>query len=412
MLKAMRKRLRSHSRMRAQSLGNGKTLLLVDQVVCSGSNAVAVLVASVFLQTEALNAYVLLQLLATTAIGFQRSILLDPSLVVTSKSNVGIAYGRWLAAFLLTPGVALLAGSALGLWTFYWPFVFLAISFPLIQDCFRYKSFALGRYIRALLSDGLWLLCLLIGAFVVHPTSVWEMIALWGGGAALALVPLVYRSPKRKEKVLSPALDLGKYQVTEWAVASFTTVVPMLLVQWLVPLASVSAFRLAQTFMGPLNTITSYVSVRYLLQSSLISRSSVGQMHRVVARTSRGLMLVAFTYGIAVVIAFYCLRNYVDPVLVDQLVYAVPVTVLAAVIASPCTPYLGLTRALSRHSSTILPRIQVLGTNVLAIILGISLWFATNLDPLVVTALITAAGSFVAYRRLFRRTIAFVSENL
>ncbi|MFW3386676.1 UNVERIFIED_CONTAM: hypothetical protein RF648_11770 [Kocuria sp. CPCC 205274] len=283
--------------------------------------------------------------------------------------------------------------------------VFLLIAAPLLQDCLRYKAFVAKSFAWPLVSDSVWLLFLVCGTIGFKPQGVLLMFALWGGGAFVAAIPLVHVRQSLNGRQFREVLRLGKYQFTEWSLAAFTTTVPLFVMQAVIPLASISAFRLAQTLMGPLNTVTSFVSVKYLLDSASFSKLDRQAIRQRVSKTSWILVGFAAFYGSLVVAGFLLFGHLVDPVLAEQLVYAVPITVIAAIVTSPCTPFLALARSLSLHRATIMPRLQVVLANVFAIGIGIVLWSKLRVDPLVVTSLFTAVVSFLIYRRLFIRVL-------
>ncbi|MGG7652428.1 hypothetical protein [Kocuria rosea] len=392
--------------LQARKLFSGKNAtLLLDQVVCSASNAAAVMVAAFFLSSDHLNVYVAVQLIGTSLIGLQRSIFLDPSLVVTGNGAGHVAYGKWLWRSLGPFTVVALGISFLLEVQLFSPLTVLSILFPLVQDCLRYRSLAHGAYTRTLISDGVWLVALLGGTVLFHPDSPQFMLVLWGVSAAISLPVLFFRLPLTGQRGLKASLALGRYQVAEWTIASLTSVAPLLVVQAVLPVGSVAAFRLAQTAMGPLNTLNNFVMVRFLLGSSVLQDHDRAGLQRVVRHSSFAISSVTMVYGTLACLGFYLARPWLDPAIVSQVAYAVPVTVLAAVLMSPCTPYLGLARSLSLQRFTITPRFVVLVFNVLATAAGFWLWSHHRFDPLVVTILVTAIASLIAYSLMFKRTL-------
>lgn len=398
--------------LQAKKFFSGKNAtLLLDQVVCSASNAAAVMVAAFFLSSDHLNLYVSIQLIATSLIGLQRSIFLDPSLVVTGNGTAHVAFGRWLwcslgPCTLVALGIALLFEIPL-----FSPLTVLSILFPLVQDCLRYRSLAHGAYARTLISDGVWLVALLVGTMLFRPDSPQIMLALWGVSAAISVPALLFGLPQIGQQSLRASLALGRYQVAEWTIASLTSVAPLLVVQAVLPVGSVAAFRLAQTAMGPLNTLNNFVMVRFLLGSSALQSHDRRGLQRVVRHSSLAISSVTLVYGALACLGFYLARPWLDPAIASQVAYAVPVTVLAAVLMSPCTPYLGLARSLSLQRFTITPRFVVLVFNVLATAAGFWLWNHYRFDPLVVTILVTAVASLIAYRLMFKRTLARAASS-
>ncbi|GEO94599.1 hypothetical protein [Kocuria turfanensis] len=398
--------------LQARKFFSGKNAtLLLDQVVCSASNAAAVMVAAFFLSGDQLNHYVTVQLIGTSLIGFQRSIFLDPSLVITGNGTANVAYGKWLWRSLGPCTVVALSIAYLLEISFFSPLTVLSILFPLVQDCLRYRSLAHGAYARTLVSDGVWLIALLLGTILYRPDSPEVMLALWGMSAAMSVPALLFRLPSARQKSLRAPLALGRYQVAEWTIASLTSVAPLLVVQAVLPVGSVAAFRLAQTAMGPLNTLNNFVMVRFLLGSSTLQSHDRLGMQRVVRHSSLAISSVTLVYGALACLGFYLAQPWLDPTIVTQVAYAVPVTVLAAVLMSPCTPYLGLARSLSLQRLTITPRFVVLVFNVLATAAGFWLWNHYRFDPLVVTILVTSMASLVTYRLMYKRTLSRAARS-
>lgn len=388
------------------------TFLLGDQVICSASNAAGVIVAAVLLTGSDLNYYVTLQLIGTTLIGLQRALFLDPSLVVHGENNTTAAYGKWiwglvLPITVLTLIILLVIGfrhNAL--------IIVISLLFPIVQDCMRYRSMAYGKYSQLLISDSIWLGVLVGGAVTLQPANSYLNLLLWGGGAAIAAPFLLFREKGLTQTAIRPSLSLGRYQLTEWTIAMTTSVIPLLVVQATLPSSSVAAFRLAQTLMGPLNTLSNFVMVRFLLDARLIKLYKTDQIKLVVRKVSLMIFIITTFYGIFSCMGLYLARSWLDPALIKQVAYAVPVTVGAALLTSPCSPYLGLARSLSMQKLTIRPQFYICLFTVLATFMGFWLWDTYGLDPLVIPVLSTALASLFAYRAMFMRTIDRVSPGI
>lgn len=371
-------------------------LILVDQILSSGTNAVALIFSAVFLPPAELGTYAVLQLVATTVVAFQRSLIIEPSLSLSTANSPIDVSRRWTLVFWAPAVVVAICTFALfgnGLQSI---LLGLAIVLPGVQDLFRYRAFALRLMGRAALSDGIWLAVLVVGFAVLRPQDAFSAIVVWGiaGGVALVVLPLARR---KGAGTIGSVFRLGRFQIVDWAFATATSSVPLFIVQAVLPFASVGAFRLAQTAMGPLNTINSYVTIRFLLDAGEIQALSAEESGRRIRNTNLVLSGITLLYGAALWIGYLLFGGLLDPGVANQMTYALPLTIFASVITAPCTAYIAYIRAMALQRFAIPPRIATLVVSGIALSLGLLLWFSVGLDPLVLPVVLPTTASLIAF---------------
>lgn len=383
--------------------GRRSALVLADQVVSSGSNALAILVAAWALTTADLNVYALLQLIATTLIAFQRAFISEPSLSLTNDHRRADVSARWLV-FALLPGSILgfgvgiaIFGSALG------GAAIASVVMPCAQDLLRYRSFGLNRVGRALWSDSIWLvLFVILVATVPDPTSLVLFIA-WAAPSMVAAVALLSKGDGRTRVRVREIVALGKFQIAEWAIGSATASVPLFVAQAVVTISSVGAFRLAQTLTGPLNTISSFISVRFLMGASELRSMTEIEASAYVKRVGRVLIAVAAAYSVIAIVGFLLLFQTIDEGVRTPLTYALPLTLLSSVVTAPAAAYVAYVKAVGEQRLTIRPRLITLVANLLAIAAGVGMFLVWGIDPIIAPVVATAFVLVFAWRRTFRR---------
>lgn len=378
-------------------------LVLVDQVISSGSNALAILVAAWFLPAADLNIYALLQLTATSLIAFQRSFVSEPSLSLTNERIRADISGRWVALILAPASVVCFGigfavfGSALG------GAAAASVVFPCVQDLLRYRSFGLHRVGRALWSDSIWLLLFVaIVAFIPRHTAL-ELFLAWAMPAAVAAVLLLYRGDARMNAKPADVVALGKFQVAEWAIGTATSSVPLFIAEAVVAISSVGAFRLAQTLTGPLNTISSFVSVRFLMGASRMRSLDEAASAVFIKRAGRALIAVAVVYSVLALVAVSLLSGTFEESVRGPLFYALLLTLLSSVITAPAAAYVAYVKAVGQQRLTIRPRVLTLVANLLATAGGVALALTWGADPLILPVVVTPIVLVLAWRLTFLR---------
>lgn len=386
-------------------LSRESSLILLDQLVSSGSNALAVFIAAWSLSLAELNLYALFQLAVTTLIGLQRAIYIEPGLSLTSNSaRLGRAV-TWSACTWLPLSAVVGVTCSIALQSPLPLAVALAAVFPGVQDLLRYRLFALKKIPRVLVSDLLWLILLVAGYFALSPTTAAGVLTLWGASAGIAAIVAVGGRDSRPSLSVREVVRLGRYQVAEWGIAATTSTVPLFVVGALLPASPVGAYRLAQTLTGPLNTISSFVTVKFLVNAERLKALPRGESHSLLKRASLALIAVAVLYSIAALLAVIILGETLGSAVQQQLVFALPVTLASSVITAPAVAYIALIKARSQQRLAIRPRVVTLVVNVSSVALGLLVWSWLGFDPLVLPIIATALSVLLAWRATVRRAL-------
>ncbi|MDQ1580838.1 MAG: hypothetical protein QOD05_1613 [Microbacteriaceae bacterium] len=378
-------------------------LVFLDQLVSSGTNAVAILTAAAMLGVQELNKYALIQLVATTLIALQRALICEPSLSLNDSDHRADISLRWTASFWLPVGIV---GAAAGyaLWGTIPGMVTLAsIALPGIQDLLRYRAFGLGRVLRTVIADSVWLIAFVSAVLLAHNGSSESLVLAWTHSAGVSTVVLFFRGDRRRLRSHREIFARGKYQLTEWGIAAATSTIPLFVAQAVVAISSVGAFRLAQTLTGPLNTISSFVTVKFLIDAPSFSKMDASESARYVRRANLALTAVAAIYAASLLTAFLFLGRFLGSVAHSGMSYALPITVLSAVVTAPAATYTAYTKAVGMQKSAIAPRVAVLVVNVITTAIGVAMAIAWGVDPLVLPIAATAITLIVAWRITFTR---------
>jgi hypothetical protein len=391
------------ARSPAGVLRGRSVLVLADQVVSSGSNALAIIVAALVLTAADLNVYALLQLIATTLIAFQRAFISEPSLALTSEQERADLSGRWVILALLPASIVgfgigvVVFGSVLG------GAALASIVLPCIQDLLRYRSFGLKRVGRALWSDSIWLVLFVMLVPTLSDPESLQLFIAWSVPSGLAALAVLSRGDGRPRVRPGDVVALGKFQIAEWAIGSVTSSMPLFVAQALVTVSSVGAFRLAQTLTGPLNTISSFISVRFLMGAAELRSMNTAESIAYVRHVGRLLVAVAVAYSAIALVGFFVLAGMVDESVRGPLAYALPLTLLSSVVTAPAAAYVAYVKAVGEQRLTIRPRTVTLVANVLAIALGVGMFIVWGVDPIIAPVVLTSVVLVLAWRRTFRR---------
>ena len=157
---------------------------LASQVLSSASNFLMTLLVARTLGAEdfgrfamVMSIYIFALLLVRASVG--QVLLLQPSASVGSRSVYAFTS---VAAAVVTLGVGLLVGLSAPLLAI----TCLAVTSSLVQDGVRYRAFAAGTPRRAVASDAVWCLWMLIPLAAASVLSTGTVVGLWGSGALVA----------------------------------------------------------------------------------------------------------------------------------------------------------------------------------------------------------------------------------
>lgn len=389
-----------------QSVRGTTGLLTVDQALSSASNALVVLAGGWLLSAGDFDSLSIGQLTVVTLLALQRSLLLEPAMSLSEsarKAEVGLVHvaGGMVvfgsALLLLWPLVA--GGGHLGLRESF-------VLFVLCQDAMRYRALSRGRVGAVLRSDALSLATLAALILLLRPDSIGGLLWSWGISALVGILPLWQSRGGAEVAPLLATVRLGGYQTVDTVLGSATYLLPMLLVNWLTLSSGVGAFRVSQTLLGPLNSISSAVVISRLMAARQLKESRADVLIAEARRAGKKLRRVTLLYcGLALIFGLlYSWR--LDAAVRVQLLYALPLTLAVAIVGSPATAYVAVLRGLAMQAPSIRPRVLVLAATLLSFLIG---WFGAatlGMDPLIVPVAVTPLAGLLLWRRIAVRLIS------
>lgn len=256
--------------MRVPSVVRRLSLGVVDQLLSSGSNFIALLLGARYLSVSQFGSFSLALVTYTLVLGVCRA-LCSEALLVRPGDDVAVqrrAAGRatgaavWvgLSAAVILAAVALATGGSLSRSLMV---LSLTITGLLVQDTLRYAAFATGTPLPAVLSDGMWVVgqAICLGALIAtRNTSAPLMLLAWTAPGVLAGVVQAVRQHVR------PAIGDGLGWVTQNRDLSVRYLLDFLsgagaahLASYVLALsagvAAVGSIRGAQTLFGPVNVL-------------------------------------------------------------------------------------------------------------------------------------------------------------
>jgi O-antigen/teichoic acid export membrane protein len=206
-----------------------------------------------------------------------------------------------LAVAWMLSGTARLAFFALG----------LTLPGLLLQDCWRYSFFALGRGSQAFLNDMIWTVALLPALVVLRKTGhadVFSFVFAWGAANTVAAAAgslqagVLPRLPRTWDWV-SRHRDLGPRYLAEGTANSASTQLRNYGLAAILGLAAVGYVQAASTLMGPFMVIFFGMGLVTLPEAARILRRSPRHMPLFCVLVSAGLALVGLTWGVVLLVA-------------------------------------------------------------------------------------------------------------
>lgn len=345
-------------------------------------------------------------LLATTAVAFNRALILESALSV-----IGGIERRWLGAWsgalfaggfgLLAAAVAFITGLASDLHGLL--VVCLSAFAACFQDHLRYRALHGGRANRALLSDAVWVAAAVGGTFLV-PVA-WEPVLLvWALGAAMGVLALIYvdRRPAHPG-LLREVLLRGRFQVGETALTALLGVVPMVIGIALGWDARIAALRLVQSAVGPLNAVHSALALSVLVRSQELVSRSAGEVATLHSRL-RGLTSLAALAYVLPASAILLVFPLGAPAVASNMPVAVVVTCSAILLTSISSPAIVLLRAHGRQDWVLYARAAIVGVAAL-VSTCLVLTLPDVVDPVTAVVFSSAAIGAVVWQVLFTRLL-------
>jgi O-antigen/teichoic acid export membrane protein len=192
-------------------------------------------------------------------------------------------------------------------------FLALGLTLPglMLQDCWRYSFFALGRGGQAFLSDTIWTVTLLPALVLLRETghaNVFWFVLAWGATASLAAAigslqaRVVPRLPRTWDWLWRHR-DLGPRYLAEGTANSASTVLRNYGLGFLLGLGALGYIQAASTLMGPFMVIFFGMGLVTLPEAARILRRSPRRLSLFCVLVSAGLALAALAWGVVLLVA-------------------------------------------------------------------------------------------------------------
>jgi O-antigen/teichoic acid export membrane protein len=292
---------------------------VADQGMSSISNFAVNIYIARTLGAVAYGAFALAYVTYSFMLNASRGLATDPLLVRFSGTHPP----TWRRAVASCTGTATIVGLFAGAcvlavaWllsgTTRLAFFALGLTLPglLLQDCWRYSFFALGRGSQAFLNDTIWTVALLPALVLLKKTGhadVFWFIFAWGAAAAVAAAvgPLqagvMPRLPKTWDWV-SRHRDLGPRYLLEGTANSASSQLRNYGLGAILGLAAVGYVQAANTLMGPFMVIFLGMGLVTLPEAARILRRSPRHLPLFCMLVSVGLALAGLLWGIVLLVA-------------------------------------------------------------------------------------------------------------
>jgi O-antigen/teichoic acid export membrane protein len=253
------------------------------------------------------------------ALNASRGLATDPLLVRFSGTDIR----TWRRAVAECTGTAVAVGAASGLCvlvaaaalggTTRLAFVALGVTLPglLLQDSWRFSFFALGRGGQALLNDTIWvvmLLPLLALLTVTGHVNVFWFVLAWGasGTVAAAVGPIQARVVPKLSGAWTWVWrhrDLGPRYLAEGTCNSASSQLRTYGIGFILGLAAIGYVQAASTLMGPFMVVFFSMGLVMLPEAARVLRNSPRRLPLLSALTSCGLLLLALSWGVVLLVA-------------------------------------------------------------------------------------------------------------
>jgi len=292
---------------------------VADQAISSLTNfAVSIYIART-LGAVQYGAFSLAYVTYGFALNASRGLATDPLLVRFSGTNVP----TWRRAVVTCSGTALIAGLATGSIVLVaaalldgpakLAFFALGLTLPglLLQDCWRFAFFALGRGSQAFINDVIWGVTLLPALLFLRATghaNVFWFVFAWGATATVAAAVGPFQArvvPKLSGawEWLLQQRDLGARYLAEGTANSAANQLRNYGVGLILGLAALGYLQAAGTLMGPFQVILYGMGLVALPEAARILRRSPRHMALFCGLFSVGLSLLALAWGVTLLVA-------------------------------------------------------------------------------------------------------------
>jgi O-antigen/teichoic acid export membrane protein len=305
--------------VRAETVGTGVVRKaswgLVDQALSSLTNFALAFTAARSLDPHAFGGFSVAFAAYLLALGFGRSVASEPLVVRFSgaaeeewRAGVRQAAGTALAVGLIAGAVAVAAGANLG-----GPagasLVAMGLFFPglLLQDTWRFASFAAGRGGTAAANDAIWAFTMGLGVIALAwwgRASASSFALVWGASGTVAgLVGIaqtrIVPRPSGARTWLAAHRDLAWRFAAQFFAEVGSSQAALYMIAILAGLAAVGGIRAAGVLLGPLNVLFMGTGLFAVPEASRQARSgSIGAVRRTGLFVSGGLVAAVTTWAV------------------------------------------------------------------------------------------------------------------
>jgi hypothetical protein len=325
-------------------------------MVSSGYGVVSTLSGAWLLSGPQFTRFSLILLIQQFLLQGFRSAIGDASLVNVRFAGTGPVGARhaviwWLALSPVTLGLFTAFGVSFGD-----ALVLLGLGFLAnLHDCLRYRGIHVGRVWVVLWSDvarALTVVGIVIACFVSRKVHTGEELAayLWLAAIVGVLVMLagLWRHPDAAPVRLRDLRAIGAWQLAEFLIAQAQTSLPLVILGAISGAPAIGAFRLAQTFMGPVNLVSAALATNLLAQVTTLNRVEDGRVVAMADQLGRRIVAIgaASTVGGLVIVL---VPGAFPAISTQDLVLAVTVVGVTACSAGFASPHLVALRVLMRQ---------------------------------------------------------------
>lgn len=232
--------------------------ILVSQIFASVGGAVVMIIGAANMDISSFAIFSLLNLASNTLLGLVRVSVFQPALIAHRRDKNAITplryatvavlcgvIGFFLLSFLI--GRADLATTSL---------VAISVGLPILQEWLRQRCVIEGRRWLTAIGDGARLAAFPALVLMLGVPSPNLFQAMFHGSAMLSIVVMLPGLRRLHEWTPFRSYSRGALsQALDYAVGTLNSIVPLFILGALGGSAFIGGFRLAQTFLGPLNLL-------------------------------------------------------------------------------------------------------------------------------------------------------------
>jgi O-antigen/teichoic acid export membrane protein len=404
--------------VRRRNLARRLSVGVTDQLLSSGSNFVATIVAARYLDADGFGYFALAMLSYTLTLGAVRALCGEALLVrpgddfVHRRDRAGRATGAAVWVGVAASAIFAMA-SVLGDGEMARTFAVLALAAPglVLQDTLRYVAFSRGEPKAALLSDAIWFIGMVVcfGAVIrwADPTAALMLAAfaipgLVGGAVQAVRDRIVPRLGAELSWILTNRDLSFRYALDYLSAAGAAQLASYLLVA-VAGAASLGAIRGAQTLFGPVNILYTGASIVLVPEGRIAVHRSRGALTRMAVAASIALAVVS-----AGLLTIYLALSPSQGQLIlgstwDAAVSLVVPVGLASLAGSAAAGPLAGLRSLGAASTILRIRLLTIPATVLLPVAGALIGDARGLAyGIAAASVVQAVWAWVGYRQAMR----------